>query len=278
MDVVKSRIFLVGCPRSGTTLLQSLLAAHPQVISVPETHFFKHLSFKNEFWNRTLGRLGIISRRGRGRLKALLCHIEQEDKKHYLPNLGLLKSQYVRSFIQILDNFAKEQNKNIWIEKTPGHLRHIDYITKVIPDAKFIHIVRRGEDVVASLYEATNRYPEQWGRAFGIDECITNWNKSVQISQCYLHQPNHMLVKYEDLVNNPRIVLEELCDFIDIEFDESMLQNHSSAAESLVLASEPWKVCVYQPISKNGSNKFLKLFDEQERKYICSQLVEVHLS
>ena len=37
---IKDRIFIVGCPRSGTTLLQSLLAAHPQIHSFPETHFF----------------------------------------------------------------------------------------------------------------------------------------------------------------------------------------------------------------------------------------------
>lgn len=276
MDL-KARIFLVGCPRSGTTLLQSLLAAHPQIVSVPETHFFKHISFKSRFWNLTLGKLGMVSRRGRGRLKALLHNIGA-DEQQYLPKLGVFRFQYIRAFTQVLDNFAKEQDKKIWIEKTPGHLRYIDCITNAIPNAKFIHILRRGEDVVASLYEATNQYPEQWGRALDLDECITNWNKSIQISQRYSHQPNHILVVYENLINNPRAVLEELCDFMGVEFNESMLQDHKLAAKSLVLESEPWKSSVYQPISKDSSNKFLKLFDDREREYIRSRLLEIHLS
>ncbi|PSB21074.1 sulfotransferase [filamentous cyanobacterium CCP2] len=278
MDQMKSRVFLVGCPRSGTTLLQSLLAAHPQIASVPETHFFKHLSFKSKFWNETLGRLEFISRRGRGRLKSLLRNIGQENRKQYLPRFGLFNLQYVRAFTQILDDFTKEQGKSIWIEKTPGHLRYIDYITKVIPDAKFIHIIRQGEDVVASLYEATNQYPEQWGRALDIDECITSWNSSIQISQRYSHQPNHILVVYENLVNNPQAILEKLCDFLGVEFDQSMMQNRKSAAKSIVLDSEPWKSTVYQSISKDNSNKFFKLFDDGEREYIRSRLLEIHHS
>ncbi|MGL4503377.1 MAG: sulfotransferase family protein, partial [Planktothrix sp.] len=43
-QIIKNRIFLVGCPRSGTTLLQSLLAAHPQIASFPESHFFQSLA------------------------------------------------------------------------------------------------------------------------------------------------------------------------------------------------------------------------------------------
>lgn len=277
MSLLKSRIFLVGCPRSGTTLLQSLLAAHPQIASVPETHFFKHLSFKGEIWNSTLGSLGFISRRGRRRLRDLLHNINREDEKKYFPKFGVLKSQYIQSFIRALDDFAEEQDKSVWVEKTPGHLRYIDYITRVVPDVKFIHILRKGEDVVASLYEATNRYPEQWGRALNIDECISQWNRSIQISERYIHSSNHILVRYESLVSKPTSVLETLCIFIGIEFVKDMLSAHKVVAKNLVLESEPWKTSVYNSISNSGSNKFTTLFSEDQRSHIRNALLKDRL-
>ena len=60
----KQRIFLVGCPRSGTTLLQSLLAAHPDITSFPESHFFRHLIDNRRWLHRTFG---IASKRARTR-------------------------------------------------------------------------------------------------------------------------------------------------------------------------------------------------------------------
>ncbi|MEQ8960988.1 MAG: sulfotransferase [Coleofasciculus sp. C2-GNP5-27] len=82
---LKERIFLVGCPRSGTTLLQSLLAAHPQIASFPESHFFRHLIPEFEPKRRLLG---LSSRRGKPHFQRFMREIGHEEMQTYLPKFG----------------------------------------------------------------------------------------------------------------------------------------------------------------------------------------------
>lgn len=265
----KKKIFLVGCPRSGTTLLQSLLTAHPQITSFPESHFFRHLIPKPSS-RRYL--FGIISRKAKPRFEAFLKELEREDLLSYLPNSAIFQYQYVHSFIKVLDQITQEQGKTIWIEKTPGHIHYIDYIQKNIKEAKFIHIVRNGTDVVASLYEVTHNYPQIWGEAWSINKCIKQWTKDVAISLQYQARPNHILVRYEQLVIDPTLILREICNFINIDFNKVMLEKYMMTTKSIVLDNEPWKNSVQDSIKNRNGQKFEKLFNQKQRKYIINEL------
>lgn len=266
----KLPLFLVGCPRSGTTYLQSLLAAHPEIISLPETKFFHYLLPDNEpkrkFFN-------LASRRLRPKLENLFKNeMNRPDLLQYLPKNILFTRQYTRRFIKIMNLLAEEQGKNIWLEKTPEHIRYIDYIEKNIPMAKFIHIQRNGTDVVASLYEVSNKYPKFWYGGFDIDHCIDRWIEAVNITRRHLHKDNHILVKYEKLVDETPKVLQELCEFIGIEFDEKMLEDYQETAKSLV-RKQSGRV-VSQGTVNAKSQKFYQLFNKSQQEYILSRLAE----
>ncbi|MGK7921572.1 MAG: sulfotransferase, partial [Trichodesmium sp.] len=197
---IKTRIFLVGCPRSGTTLLQSLLAAHPDIASFPESHVCPAI-FLDRSPKRQKFRL--VSKFAYGKLEKFLREISQEEMKQYLPKFGLFPSQYAYSFIKILDILTEQQNKTIWLEKTPGHIRYINYLEKWVKNVKFIHIIRNGADVVASLFEVTNQHPKVWSGGWNIDKCIQQWIEDVSLTQSHLSKSNHTLVEYEKLVENP---------------------------------------------------------------------------
>ncbi|NEP76837.1 MAG: sulfotransferase [Okeania sp. SIO3B3] len=269
---VKTRIFLVGCPRSGTTLLQSLLAAHPQIVSFPESHFCSAV-----FVSRTPRRekLNLASKFARKKLEKFLRENGKEEMKKYLPKFGLFPSQYAYSFINILDILTQQQKKSIWLEKTPGHIRYISYLEKWVKDAKFIHIIRNGADVVASLFEVTHQHPEVWNGAWNIDRCIQQWVEDVNLTKGYLSQLNHILVEYEKLVENPRTVLTEVCEFIGVEFTEKMLQDYQIVGKKVSLASEPWKASVVDKINSTNGKKFQSLFNQKQQTYILKQLSEV---
>lgn len=275
---IQQRIFLVGCPRSGTTLLQSLLAAHPQIASFPESHFFKYLT-PSRPWMRSLG---IASRWVQPRLKEFLQEIGQEIYISSLPKNAIFRHQYVKVFIEFLDTLTVQQNKTLWLEKTPEHLHYIDYIEKVVPGAKFIHIIRNGSDVVASLYEVTRKY-SHWGKviapqtqkssnAWEIDRCIHQWIQDTKMSYTQLNKPNHILVKYEQLVDDPYSILMKVCKFIEVEFSEELLKKYCTSAQQLILEREPWKLSVTQPIKSTNSTKFYSVFTEEQRQYILSKL------
>ncbi|MEB3282710.1 MAG: sulfotransferase [Lyngbya sp.] len=265
----KVRIFLVGCPRSGTTLLQSLLAAHPQIASFPEAHFFRHLLGGRKPWQ---SRLRMASPTARDRFLQFLEEVGHPEMKHYLPPYAIFTLQYVWAFLNVLDDLTLQEGKNIWLEKTPSNLHYISYIEKRVPNAKFIHIIRNGSDVVASLYEVTHKYPEIWSGAWDIDRCIQQWVKDVKLSRKYVNQPNHILVSYEDLVNQTQENLEKLCDFIGISFNLIMIQNHGEAAQKLITEYEPWKASVNQKVDANRESKFNKIFNENQQDYILKQL------
>ncbi|NET61775.1 MAG: sulfotransferase [Symploca sp. SIO2E6] len=268
----KQRIFLVGCPRSGTTLLQSLLAAHPLIHSFPESKFFDYLYPDYEPKRR---RFWLASRRARAQFNKFLTEIGREELRDRLPWYAILASQYTRSFLSLLDTLTQEQGKSIWIEKSPPHLRRIEYIQKLVPNAQFIHILRNGIDVVASLYEVTHKYPKSvWGQPWSIDKCINWWMTDIQISLSYQDQPSHILVKYEELVAQPQSVLSSLCQFINVPFEETMLQEYSKVAQQVSLAREPWKASVGNQIQNANSTKFYQLFNEEQRQYILNRIAQ----
>jgi LPS sulfotransferase NodH len=270
MSTPKKRIFLVGCPRSGTTLLQSLLAAHPQIASFPESHFFIHLLAKREPYQK---KIGLAAPQAKLRFKQFLDEIGQQKMQHYLPIYALFATQYANAFIKVLDVLTQEQNKSVWIEKTPDHVRHIYDIEKLVKETQFIHIVRNGADVVASLYEVTHKYPQVWHGAWDIDRCIRRWTESLQFTKKHLHKPNHILVSYEQLVEEPKSVLQKLGNFLDIDLDYEILQQQrGSIAQKIVLENEPWKASISEPLSNANQKKFSQLFDENERNYIVEKV------
>jgi hypothetical protein len=291
---IRRRIFLVGCPRSGTTLLQTLIAAHPDITSFPETQFFSttfgysvHRSAKNwtqevktrlrYFVDRYPVKLGFASHAGRRRTIRFLNDIGCPQLKRLLPMLWFLPKWNAESFVTILDTLATEEGRTIWLEKSPNHLYHIETIEKYVPDVLFIHMLRNGADVVASLYDAARKYPDkQWGRNYGdINQCIAQWNAAVQVTQKYLSNERHLVVTYERFLVAQRQVLDEICRFVGVDFDEAMLVERDRAVQRLVLKNEPWKANVAGAAYNMNQTKFYELFDEGQREYILSQLMAV---
>ncbi|MDY6802768.1 MAG: sulfotransferase [Cyanobacteriota bacterium] len=272
---IKGRIFIVGCPRTGTTLLQSLLAAHPQIASFPESHFFESLAPANPLI-RSLG-VGLASgQRSKKRFKHFLSIIDREEMEEYLPSFPLFMNQYASAFVKVLDRLTEEQDKSLWIEKTPGHLRQIELIEKLVKEAKFLHIVRNGADSVASLYQVSQKH-SQWGGAKDIDECIRRWREDVEITLNYLPKANHALVRYEELVANTKEAIADVCQFLNVPFEAVMLQEYGNAAQKVVRKDESWKASVGEPIQNANGRKFNQLFDEKQREYILEQISKIDI-
>ncbi|MFX1603961.1 MAG: sulfotransferase, partial [Promethearchaeota archaeon] len=200
---ITKRIFLVGAARSGTTLLQSMIAAHSQVHSFPETHFFTLVprSGKKQY-------IVPLGERQREKVKMFLEEVERADLIRLLPRATYSKKKWARGLIHILDELTVQSGYHMWLEKTPMHLYYIDLITEVAPDTQFIHMIRNGQDVVASTYDATRKYPEEWGGSRSIDHCLGRCTNDVELSLKYLGQSGHVFIRYEELVSSPETQLK----------------------------------------------------------------------
>jgi hypothetical protein len=145
---INGRLFLVGCSRSGTTLLQVLMAGHPRIHSFPETGFFIHAVGVRR---RPLAWLGLTTSKARWAIKELLRNTGREDLYEIVPQRPFLLGSVVSSFVHVLDRLTLEEEKDIWLEKTPRHVFYVDYIKRYVDNAHVIHLIRDGRDVVASI-------------------------------------------------------------------------------------------------------------------------------
>ena len=257
------RIFLVGCPRSGTTMLQSLLAAHPEVISFPESKFFHYLLYKKFAANFP------------ARMEAFFKdEINRPELLQGFDDRQTLETK-VSWFVEVLDGLAAEQNKSIWLEKTPEHIYFIQDIERLLPEAKFIHILRNSMDTIASLHDATRNPNELWGDGWDLDHCCKRWKEAVLISHKYANKSHHILVKYEELLDNKTQVLGNICDFMGIPYDGEMLVNYKEKAANLSLGS-PWHQGIERDIKSNNIHKYHKILTFKEIRYVLDKVKRVN--
>jgi len=216
--------------------------------------------------------LGIASPETAHKLNEFLAIIGHKEMKPRVPFEKKMMKDHVAAFKIILDSLTLEQGKKIWIEKTPRHLHYIKYIEKFIPKAKFIHIIRKGPHVIASLYEVTHKFPEEWGGERAIDNCIDRWINDIKISRNYLSNKNHIFVKYEELIKNTELVVKHICNYLRINFESDMLTKYKEESEDLIQENEIWKSNVICNIKKRNSRKFHTIFNDEQRAYINTKV------
>ncbi len=218
--------FIVGVPRSGSTVLRLMLDSHPLLAIPPETGFL----------TRPLGWLKFISRR-----EALFRAVTQLpfktgpwrdfglDAGEFRSTLRKIHpfaaSEGFRAFYRL---YARNQNKPFYGDKTPLYCRHLTAIEKLLPEAHFIHIIRDGRDVALSLR------PLWFAPGRDLPTLAKYWSKLIQQTrttgkQCHAY----MEIRYEQLITEPESALKSICSFLKLDFDFAMLRYWERAGERL---------------------------------------------
>ena len=282
---VRRRVFLVGCPRSGTTLLQSLLHAHRQIRSLPETHFLPLLLGSEEHrrceadrprtpaarfrrWRcDALVRWSLVDPRRAARawssLRGLESPVHMPGRKRWR-----LDSQ-LQAFVRTLDAHALALHKPIWLEKTPDHLFYIDHLRAAVPDVRFLHVQREGPQVVGSLYRAARDHPA-WRPFLSQERCVDRWDTARRESERWRGDPRHLHVSYEALVREPRATLGSVLAFLGCEADDALWSRYRTLAGELLRADEPWKAGNLEPL--HARDAFGDVLDASQRRWVESAL------
>jgi hypothetical protein len=266
-----TRVFLVGCARSGTTLLQSMLSGHPDVFSCPETFFF----VKAVHSEGTRHRLG-LARAGAQDAFATLVELGLAEHIPASRRLPLSEAACARWFVDALDRAAAGSGKPMWLEKTPSHLTRIGAIEQLVSGARFIHMIRAGAPTVASLYDVTHRYPEAWGGGRTLEQCAERWNHDVRSSAASAHRSGHVFVGYERLVAAPDEVMAALCRGLGLRDDADAVERmrdgrDTSAAQ--VNHDEPWKEGIADEMVDRNDARLDELFSAEQQAHL-RRLVE----
>lgn len=269
-------VFIVACPRSGTTLLQSLLASHSEIISFPETKFFSRAYPRKEPRHRSCG---LTSRQLYPHLQDFFSNdLDRPDIAKKLPKSGLY-AWYIWHFFDLLNRIAQEKGKKVVLEKTPNHINFLKDIDEYLPHAKVVHIVRNGPDVVASLYALAQSSPEIWGEFQDLSICLERWvNKTKRSLNRTRIKDNHVLVRYEHLVRNPEEEIRRLCDFLRLNFEESMLTQYRVVSDSLLRNHEYWKTGVSGSIQRPQYTQFDRVLTKEQQSFVLDFIDKSRLS
>lgn len=229
------RIFIVGTARSGTTLCQSLLANHPDLYTLPETHFLPY-AIPTQSWLRPFRSIKEEQvNRVKDLLKEMNLPLEFEPQKSDWAS----PSAWTKCFLHFMDALAEAEGKAAWLEKTPMHLYYIDLIKKAAPESLFIHTIREPKANIAALFEVSKNHPTAFKQA-SLEKAIKRYKKELLISEKHLKDPKHFHLHYEDLVAHTQEKLKELQQFIGLN-EVDLQRDFSQRAEELSLVNETWK-------------------------------------
>jgi hypothetical protein len=214
--------FVCGVTRSGTTLVRLMLDAHPELAIPGETHWVPKLIKAMERSKQTPDDIAdvIIDHKRWGDF-----HLDPDELRERIraidpPNAA----DGIRAFYML---YAEREGKSRYGDKTPGYVQEMPRLQRVLPEARFVHIIRDGRDVSLS-HLRMNWGPETYA------ESARLWRNRIRKARKQAAQIEHYTeIHFEDVVGDTEGVLRRVCDFIDLEFDPVMLAYHERAETRL---------------------------------------------
>lgn len=236
--------FVVGCSRSGTTLLQHMLDAHPQIGVIPETRWFvrwyeKHSSLlPDDFVTPEFASLLAGSHR-------LFRDVDLALSEHELRKLaGSGRDVRYQDLVRFLfRRYGEVRGKPVVGNKTPGYVRRLQALHTLWPEAKFVHIIRDGREVSLSFIEKRakkGRVGNPAGRfATWVEDPMTTsalwWEWNVRLGReagRAIGPEQYHELRYEALVGDAETECVAICDFLGVPFDGAMLRHHQGRVKS----------------------------------------------
>ncbi|MCU1429180.1 MAG: sulfotransferase protein [Actinomycetia bacterium] len=190
-------IFIVGTMRSGSTLLRLVLDAHPDLAIGVETGFMRSVD-------------GIITVPG-------FLFGDRWYERHGLA-LSDLEARIAAFYDAIFRDHAHALGRARWGEKTPFHVWHLERMARLFPDARFVVIVRHAGGAATSLYEWRHDFTTQLHDWVSENHEILRRAPALGDRLC--------LLRYEDLLTDPRGVLQELLPFAGLSWSDDVLRHH----------------------------------------------------
>jgi len=241
----KPPVFIVGSPRSGTTLLKNLISRHPSIAICDETRFFSDIYKRRS----AFGPLENLANRQRLVDQYLST---QWVKRRIQVDLSVLRQRlldqatsYPAFLTAIFRYYADSQGKERCGEKTPNHAFYTEMLSDWYPGASIIHLVRDPRDVVASLQRMA------WAPKSILSNALI-WMLFNRAAERSRHRPEYLLVHYEKLVASPDQELARICNHIGEEWPESLTVPTDSSAPYT------WPQSAGGPITRDRLQKWRK--------------------
>lgn len=227
-------LFVTGCARSGTTLLQRMLDSHPQLAVSNDTLIIPR---------------SILALDPEADVPLTTDLVREVTGYKYFEKLGIslevterlaASCQTFTEFARgLFDQLAHVRGKPLAGEKEPQYVRRLPLLQRLFPEAQIVHIVRDGRDVALSTLEWVTpaRFLGQlalW-REEPVAVCALWWRRQVVAGRhgsAIVGEDHCLELRYEELVRSPEAVLRSVATFLGIPFDAQMLRYHVGRTRS----------------------------------------------
>jgi hypothetical protein len=215
-------LFVVGCPRSGTTLVQTMLDSHPRMCVTYEADFLVDIP---------LGLRSYLANAAQA-LRSAVAHpnfrthdCDVAGVRAVCRELGIMDAPGAMRVLAASQ--ALTQGKTHWGNKTPKALLHLAELAVVYPDAQFIHVIRDGREAASSQMRVSDR---------SLVQGALLWRTGLRTGRragARLGPDRYLEVRLEEVLSSPEAQLRRMCAFLGEDFAPSMLQSHTVARQRI---------------------------------------------
>lgn len=288
-------VIVCGVGRSGTSLLQSMLAAHPRLCLPPETHFFRAYVAPGRV-RRELEAAGA---------EALAARLDADS--HYaragIPPRELLAPwlppaapaggesaarlaaampplRLDAAYRRLLEEYAAREHQGaqpvVVGDKDPKNIEFLPALHAAYPRARVLHIVRDPRAVLASRMDAAWSKSRPWAVHPLVQ--AAQWARGRRLGAA-LYGPRWLELRYEDLLADPEAVLRRVCAHLELDFDAAMLDFGGAARRLVDRSEESWKKDTFGPLQSGHADKWrarLRPGQAAWAEAACRRLMRTH--
>jgi hypothetical protein len=243
-------LFVVGCPRSGTTLLQRMVDAHSEMAIIPEIGWLPS-RYEGRQGLTPQGMVtpefvsGLLREGGLGRYARL--PVTRKELENLLEQRQPLS--YAELISLLFDAFGKARGKNLVGTKSVDHTSKIQTLHLLWPHARIVHLIRDGRDVYLSAIHWRRAAKLEEGFSTWRDDAVSTaalwWEWQVRLAReagAGLGSEVYYEMRYESLVSRPAEECAALCAFLGVPYDDAMIRFHEQRgqADSGLDAKHAW--------------------------------------
>ena len=241
--------FILGSGRNGSTLLSSILNAHPELF-IPSEQFILPYTIMRRYLYFFLP----VSRFVRSIRNMILVHKKTTNWNVDLSEYSHSNKNISENFDKIYQIYAKQRNKTItfWGDKTPLNTNFIKFIYPEFKTAKYIFLIRDPRDTILSYQKFKGHNSSK------VNFAIWKWNDSIKTFHYLREKTNVLLVKYENLVSDPDSEIKRITRFIGVSIINNLHLSKLTASDMSV-----GKMKHHQNLNKPISNKSVGKWKEE---------------
>ena len=231
----KRPIFMIGFPRSGTTLLDTILSNHESIDVIEEKPMITDLMSK---------------------LYGLLNHKFENLKNLNQKQNLILQEEYFKNLQKNIEN--DHLSDKILIDKMPLNIIHVGEIIRIFPDAKFILSLRHPCDSVLSCFMQSFELNNSMANFLDLNDSAIMYDRTMKLWMQYikLFSINFHVVKYENIINNFDNTIKDVLKFLDLPWSNNVKNFYKTTTEDKKLITTPSYDQVNQPIYEDSIQRW----------------------